>query len=34
MRRGPDLRRLYDEHAQSLYAFLLNLTRDKVVCSP
>ena len=27
--RGPDLRRLYDEHAQSLYAFLLNLTRDE-----
>jgi len=24
--RGPDLRRLYDEHAQALYAFLLNLT--------
>jgi RNA polymerase sigma-70 factor (ECF subfamily) len=29
MRRGPDLRRLYDEHAQPLYAFLLNLTRDE-----
>jgi len=27
--RGPDLRRLYDEHAQSLYAFLLNLTRNE-----
>jgi RNA polymerase sigma-70 factor, ECF subfamily len=27
--RGPDLERLYDEHAQSLYAFLLNLTRDE-----
>jgi RNA polymerase sigma-70 factor (ECF subfamily) len=27
--RGPDLRRLYDEHAQSLFAFLLNLTRDE-----
>jgi RNA polymerase sigma-70 factor (ECF subfamily) len=27
--RGPDLRRLYDEHAQVLYAFLLNLTRDE-----
>ncbi|MGB8370302.1 MAG: RNA polymerase sigma factor [Limisphaerales bacterium] len=27
--RGPDFRRLYDEHAQSLYAFLLNLTRDE-----
>ncbi len=24
-----DLERLYDEHAQSLYAFLLNLTRDE-----
>ncbi len=29
MRRGPDLRRLYDEHAQPLYAFLLNLTRHE-----
>lgn len=27
--RGTDLRRLYDEHAQPLYAFLLNLTRDE-----
>ena len=27
--RGPDLRRLYDEHAQPLYAFLLNLPRDE-----
>jgi len=27
--RGPDLRRLYDEHAQSLFAFLLNLTRHE-----
>ena len=27
--RGPELRRLYDEHAQPLYAFLLNLTRDE-----
>ena len=27
--RGPDLERLYDEHAQPLYAFLLNLTRDE-----
>ena len=27
--RGPDLRRLYDGHAQPLYAFLLNLTRDE-----
>ena len=29
MPRGPELERLYDEHAQSLYAFLLNLTRDE-----
>jgi len=29
MRRGPELERLYDEHAQSLFAFLLNLTRDE-----
>jgi RNA polymerase sigma-70 factor (ECF subfamily) len=29
MRRGPDLRRLYDEHAQPLFAFLLNLTRNE-----
>jgi RNA polymerase sigma-70 factor (ECF subfamily) len=29
MQRGPDLRRLYDEHSQPLYAFLLNLTRDE-----
>ena len=28
MRREPELQRLYDEHAQSLYAFLLNFTRD------
>ncbi|MGA3268420.1 MAG: sigma-70 family RNA polymerase sigma factor [Verrucomicrobiota bacterium] len=28
MPRGPELERLYDEHAQALYAFLLNLTRD------
>ena len=27
--RGPDLRRLYDEHAGALYAFLLNLTSDE-----
>jgi RNA polymerase sigma-70 factor (ECF subfamily) len=27
--RGSDLRRLYDEHTQPLYAFLLNLTRDE-----
>jgi RNA polymerase sigma-70 factor (ECF subfamily) len=26
---GHDLERLYDEHAQPLYAFLLNLTRDE-----
>ena len=29
MRRGPELGRLYDGHSQSLYAFLLNLTRDE-----
>ena len=29
MRRGPEIERLYDEHSQSLYAFLLNLTRDE-----
>lgn len=29
MRREPELRRLYDEHAQPLYAFLLNFTRDE-----
>ena len=29
MPRGPELERLYDEHAQPLYAFLLNLTRDE-----
>jgi RNA polymerase sigma-70 factor (ECF subfamily) len=28
MRRGTELERLYDEHVQSLYAFLLNFTRD------
>ncbi|MGD0745122.1 MAG: RNA polymerase sigma factor [Verrucomicrobiota bacterium] len=27
--RGPDLRRLYDEHAQPLFTFLLNLTRNE-----
>ena len=27
--RGLKLRRLYDEHAQVLFAFLLNLTRDE-----
>lgn len=26
---GLDLERLYDEHAEALYAFLLNLTRDE-----
>jgi len=29
MQGGPDLERLYDEHAQALYAFLLNFTRDE-----
>lgn len=29
MRREPEVGRLYDEHAQPLYAFLLNLTRDE-----
>lgn len=29
MAAGPDLERLYDEHAQSLFAFLLNFTRDE-----
>ena len=27
--RGSELERLYDEHAQALYAFLLNLTRTE-----
>jgi RNA polymerase sigma-70 factor, ECF subfamily len=27
--RGSELERLYDEHAQPLYALLLNLTRDE-----
>ena len=27
--RGPELERLYDEHTQPLYAFLLNLTREE-----
>jgi RNA polymerase sigma-70 factor, ECF subfamily len=27
--RGSELERLYDGHAQALYAFLLNLTRDE-----
>jgi RNA polymerase sigma-70 factor (ECF subfamily) len=26
---GLDIKRLYDDHAQSLYAFLLNLTRNE-----
>jgi RNA polymerase sigma-70 factor (ECF subfamily) len=26
---GNDIKRLYDEHAQPLYAFLLNFTRDE-----
>src|SRR4051812_8536427 len=29
MPRRPEIERLYDEHAPSLYAFLLNLTRDE-----
>jgi len=29
MPHGLDIARLYDEHAQPLYAFLLNLTRDE-----
>jgi RNA polymerase sigma-70 factor (ECF subfamily) len=29
MRVEPELTRLYDEHAQPLYAFLLNFTRDE-----
>jgi len=29
MARGPEIERLYDEHAQALYAFLLNLTRNE-----
>jgi RNA polymerase sigma-70 factor (ECF subfamily) len=29
MRREPELRRLYDEHARTLYAFLLNFTREE-----
>jgi len=29
MRRGTEIERLYDSHAQPLYAFLLNLTRDE-----
>jgi len=29
MRRRTDIERLYDEHAPSLFAFLLNFTRDE-----
>jgi len=29
MRRETEIERLYDEHAQSLFAFLLNFTRDE-----
>jgi RNA polymerase sigma-70 factor (ECF subfamily) len=29
MPRAPDIERLYDEHAQPLFAFLLNFTRDE-----
>jgi len=29
MRRGTEIDRLYDGHAQPLYAFLLNFTRDE-----
>ena len=29
MPAGLDIERLYDEHAQPLHAFLLNLTRDE-----
>jgi len=29
MPRGLDIKRVYDEHAQSIYAFLLNLTRNE-----
>lgn len=29
MPAGPDIARLYDEHSQPLFAFLLNLTRDE-----
>src|SRR3974390_3464404 len=29
MPRGLEIERLYDEHAQSLYAFLLNFTRNE-----
>lgn len=29
MSRGQEIERLYDQHAQSLFAFLLNFTRDE-----
>jgi len=29
MPASPDLERLYDDHAQALFAYLLNLTRDE-----
>ena len=29
MSRGPDIERLYDTHAPSLFAFLLNFTRNE-----
>jgi RNA polymerase sigma-70 factor (ECF subfamily) len=29
MPAGPDLQQLYDEHAQALFAFLMNFTRDE-----
>jgi len=29
MPAAPDLERIYDEHAQALFAFLLNFTRDE-----
>src|ERR1035438_8125303 len=29
MRRGTEIERLYDGHAQPLYAFLMNFTRDE-----
>ena len=29
MRRRPEIERLYDEHAPSLFAFFLNFTRDE-----
>ena len=30
MARGSEIEWLYDEHAQALYAFLLNLTRARL----